>query len=126
MQKLQNTLVAAIVAVATITGFSAFKLSEDKTQSMVTLYFQGDTDDAAQVADASNWQESSTPPTCFGEDRACSISVHPNDASGSPGSRQLDPNQIVLNAVSTGTDYVPTKNNSESNSLEPISVQNRN
>jgi len=126
MKNLKNNIVAAIVAVATIAGFSAFKLAEDKTQSMVTLYFQGDTDDAAQVTEASNWQESSTPPTCFGEDKACSISVHQNDASGSPGSRQLDPNQIVLNAVSTGTDYVPTKNDSESNSLEPITVQNRN
>ena len=119
-------LCAAIVAAVTILGFSAFKLAEDKTQSMVTLYFQGDTNDAAQVADASNWQESSTSPTCFGEEKACSISVHPNDAFGSPGSRQLNPNQIVLNAVSTGTDYVPTKNNSASNSLEPITVQNRN
>lgn len=117
--------VLLVAAFATVIGFSAFKVVESNSQAMVTLYFHGDTDDAAQVEEASNWKESSTPPSCLGEEKACSITVHQDDVTGSSGNRQLDPNQIILNAVSTGTHFIPEKNIAESNSSQSITVHNK-
>lgn len=124
MKNLKNNIVAAIVAVATIAGFSAFKLAEDKTQSMVTLYFQGDTQDADQVKDASFWSDEGTPPTCSGNQQACSISVHPDDVIEVGGNNELDPSRITLDANELATDYFGPSKNSSSTSPHNVGVQN--
>lgn len=56
MKNLKNyamALVALVIAAASVT-FMSFTKSK---QSMVTLYFQGDTQEQNEIEDASNWVE---------------------------------------------------------------------
>lgn len=125
MKNLKNyamALVALVIAATSVTLMSFAK----SNQTMVTLYFQGDTQNQNEIEDASNWVEQGTPPSCNGEDKACSISVNAADATGSPGSRQLNPSRITLEAIpGAGSHYVPQKNTSASTSPNPIDVQNQ-
>lgn len=121
-----KTNLLAILALATIVGFSSFKLWETSTQSTITLYFEGDTDSATEVADASYWVENSSPPTCSGDQKACSMTVNVNDVIGSTGNRELNPARIALNAISTPSGFIPEKNEAESHDeSDDITVQNQ-
>ena len=125
MKNLKNyamALVALVIAATSVTLMSFAK----SNQTMVTLYFQGDTQDPNEIEDASNWVEQATPPSCSGEDKACSITVDPADAIELGGSRQLDPSRITLEATpGAGSHYVPQKNTNASSSPNPITVQNQ-
>ncbi len=125
MKNLKNyamALVALVIAATSVTLMSFAK----SNHTMVTLYFQGDTQNQNEIEDASNWVEQGTPPSCNGEDKACSITVDPADATGLDGSRQLDPSRITLEAIpGSGSHYVPQKNTGASTSPNSIDVQNQ-
>lgn len=125
MKNLKNYAMALVALVIAATSVAFMSFTKTK-QTMVTLYFQGDTQDENEIEDASNWVEQASAPSCSGDEKACSISVNPSDATGSPGSRQLDPSRITLEAApGAGSHYVPQKNTSASTSPNPIAVQNQ-
>lgn len=100
----------AMVAVATIITFSAFKATGVDIQQArytVAVYFDGNETNPSEVADASNWTTAPNGQTCDGPDnKACMQLVEDSDLTGT----SLDPAQITLGAQNTtGSNYIPTR-----------------
>src|SRR5690606_3116753 len=99
----------AIVAMATIVGFSAFKMAEDKTGkplAPVTIYFHGNPANASQVSNESLWTDEPNDENCNNANElACSMIVDETDLTASG---QLDPSKIQLGASSTSSGFTPT------------------
>lgn len=115
-----------LALVAMVIGFSAFKFTELKPQDSVTLYFQGDPTDPDEVKNPANWTEDDNNLTCTGSLLACSMEVHPDDATDDEeGERELNPSTITLDAFQTSAGYIPAKA-PESDSEHEIDISNRN
>jgi hypothetical protein len=113
-----------VVALATVIGFSAFKMAEDKTGkplAPVTIYFHGEADDPTQVADAANWSDTPNGQSCDGDNLACSMEV---DAEDLTPSGQLDPSKIQLSAVPSPSGYTPEKTGGSSQTQPQIFNRN--
>lgn len=114
----------AIVAAVAILGFSSFKLAEtNKIESPVTVYFHGLPSSSTDVQNESLWTEEPNNESCnTGDQNACAMIVDESDlASGTPGSRQLDPSKISIQAAATsGTSYVPDPDNSTGSPFSPL------
>ncbi|AIM39005.1 hypothetical protein KO02_21635 [Sphingobacterium sp. ML3W] len=96
----------AIVAVATIVTFSAYKVTGTNAAFVTTpIYFHGDATDPDQVADESNWTTTPNGKSCNGDNLACMMLVENTDLTGS----QLDPLKITLDAIegASALGYIP-------------------
>ena len=123
-----KSYVAAIVAVASVVGFSAFNIAEDGNNKLadVTVYFHGNPASATEVEDLSKWNDQPNGQSCnTGTINACAISVDDSNLTPSPDDpniRLLDPADIEITAVETTTDhFVPDDQNSPS----PFDAQSR-
>ncbi|MEN5054029.1 hypothetical protein [Sphingobacterium kitahiroshimense] len=115
----------AMVAVVTVLSFSAFKVSGVDAQQKrmtVAVYFQGNPNNATQVADESLWNTTPNGQTCnFTNQKACMQLVEHTDLTGS---NTLDPAKINLGSVSSGVGYIPTRIGGSSST--PFTPINRN
>ncbi|MEN5435280.1 hypothetical protein ABE545_16720 [Sphingobacterium faecium] len=101
----------AMVAVATIVTFSAFKATGvDIQQARYTLavYFHGNPENPAEVEDESKWTTTPNLETCDGANTiACMQLVEHSDLTASD---ELDPAKITLGSQNTtGLNYIPTR-----------------
>ena len=114
-----------MVAVATVITFSAFKVSGvDAQQKRMTvpIYFHGNVNNAAEVADESRWNTTPNGETCNNiPQKACMQLVEHTDLTGTG---TLDPAKINLGSVSSGVGYVPTRTGGSSST--PFNPINRN
>ncbi|SJN47910.1 hypothetical protein [Sphingobacterium sp. JB170] len=103
-----KSYVAAIVATASIAGFSAFNVADASNNlANETLYFHGDTTDPSSVEEPSNWTTSSNGQSCSSGDIACSMTVTDQDVTASG---ELDPTRLEIQAQKNNADeYAPTK-----------------
>lgn len=98
----------AMVAVATIITFSAFKVSGTNAFMTVPVYFNGTPTNATQVADESRWTIVPNGQTCNNVNNlACMMLVDHTDLTGG----QLDPAKINLIAVpgASATGFIPQR-----------------
>nr|WP_315402011.1 hypothetical protein [uncultured Sphingobacterium sp.] len=112
----------AMVAAATIITFSAFKVSGGDGQQKrmtVSVYFHGNPNNPAEVADESRWNTTPNGETCNNiPQKACMQLVENTDLTVS---NTLDPAKINLGSVSSGVGYVPTRiGGSSSTPFNPI------
>lgn len=102
--------VLAALALATVLGFSAFKMAEDtegKPLAPVTIYFHGNPANASQVSNESLWIDEPNEEDCNNvNELACSMIVDEDDLTSSG---ELDPSQIQLGASSSGSGFTPTR-----------------
>src|SRR5690606_10096117 len=102
-----------VVALATVIGFSAFKMAEDKTGkplAPVTIYFHGSPANSADVENESLWTEEPNNENCnTGNQNACAMVVDESAlAPGTPGTRELDPSKLSIQALSTSSSsFIP-------------------
>lgn|SRR5690606_15910041 len=88
----------AIVAMATIVGFSAFKIGSEAIQTTATFVYQAPSSDPYaenNVKNTSNWIRSTE--SCSldeAQDVACSIEVPLNRTMN--GGNQIDPSQVTI------------------------------
>ena len=110
--------ILAIVAVTAILSFLTMKVSgEDGEQKRMTvpIYFHGNVNNAAEVADENRWNTTPNGETCnAGNQKACMILVEHTDLTAS---NTLDPAKINLGAVFTGVGYIPTRIGGSSSTL---------
>ncbi|MGO3194740.1 MAG: hypothetical protein ACTIKE_12040 [Sphingobacterium sp.] len=122
-----KSYVAAIVATASIAGFSAFNVADASNNlATETAYFHGDPTSPSEVEDASLWTTEPNGQSCnTGNDKACSMSLESEDLIDSPteeGVKELDPDKIEIEAqATTSNNYVPTA----SSTSNPFTPQNR-
>lgn len=115
----------AMVAVATVITFSAFKVSgtaPNALRATLAIYFHGDETNPAEVADESLWNTTPNGETCDGaDDNACMQLVEHTDLTGS---NTLDPTKIALGAINPNANYIPTRTGgSSSTPFRPINRQ---
>lgn len=117
---------AAIVALAIVAGFSAFKSSKKestgKILAPVTLYFHGDPEIQAQVQNASLWNTTPHGNSCDEVDEAaCSMVVDNSDLNAAGTS--LNTTRIQLGTTNTGVAFTPRKAGGTSpNPITPINT----
>ncbi|GGH15720.1 hypothetical protein FAZ19_06375 [Sphingobacterium alkalisoli] len=132
MNKFIKTQFLAIAAVVTILGFSAFKMVDRGTKTLlapVTIYFHGDSTDPSEVQDESFWTDQPNGQPCnTGTNNACAMIVEDSDLipnPADPSERELNPTAFQLGAQETTSgNYVPTKTGGSSST--PLNSQNRN
>lgn len=102
--------ILAVAALATILGFSAFKMAENtagKPLASVPIYFHGNPANAAQVANEALWTDEPNEAECNNvNELACSMIVDETDLKASG---ELDPAKIQLGASSSGVGFTPTR-----------------
>ncbi|MBB2949332.1 hypothetical protein [Sphingobacterium sp. JUb56] len=112
----------AMVAVATVLTFSAFKVSGGDGQQKrmtVAVYFHGNPTIPSQVENEALWNTDPNDESCNAiNQKACMQLVEHTDLTGS---NTLDPAKITLGSVNTGAGYVPTRTGgSSSTPFNPI------
>lgn len=114
----------AIVAVATVLSFSAFKTTDidlPKPRMTVTVYFQGNPTIQAQVENEALWDTNPNGQTCNNTNqKACLQLVEHTDLTGSG---TLDPAKITLGTFNSGAGYIPTRTGGSSST--PFFAVNR-
>ena len=122
----KRKLYAAIVAAVTILGFSAFKITESKEGKIlapVTIYFHGSPANSADVENESLWTEEPNNENCdTGNQNACAMVVDESAlATGTPGTRELDPSKLSIQALSTSSSsFIPDPDQSSGQPFEPL------
>lgn len=97
----------AMVAVAAVVTFSAYKLTDSKAAFATTpIYFHGDATNPDEVADESKWTTTPNGQSCNDVNNlACMMLVENADLTGN----QLDPLKITLDAKpgASSLGYIP-------------------
>lgn len=105
-----KTNALALVAVATIVGFSAFKSTDAELQQArmtVAVYFQGNPTVVNQVQNEALWSTTPNGQTCNNTNqKACLQLVEHTDLTAT---NTLDPAKIDLGEVNSGAGYIPTR-----------------
>lgn len=99
----------AIVACMVILCFSVLKVNGGAKQKRMTVavYFHGNPNDPAQIANHTLWNTNPNGQTCSGiNHRACMLLVDHTDLTPTA---TLNPVKIKLGSVFTGVGYVPTQ-----------------
>lgn len=114
----------AMVAVATIVTFSAFKATGGASliPMTVAIYFHGNPMISTQVIDETLWDTEPNEQSCNNvEHKACMQHVEHTDLT-STGT--LDPAKILLGSFNSGLGYIPTRiGGSSSTNFTPINRQ---
>lgn len=109
-----------MVAVATITTFSAFKVSGVNTGKLFspTLYFHGDPTIASEVEDESLWTTTPNGENCNNtQEAACSLEVDASDLNGNT----LDAMKVQIKANKVGSGFIPSEEpSSNATQFNPI------
>lgn len=112
-----------ILGGAMIIGFSAFKGAEvytGKSLAPVTVYFKGNPLLSGEVSNESNWTTTTNGQSCSGDNKACSMQVETSDLNSAG---ELDPSQIELTEISTGSGFIPERSGGDSET--EINIHNR-
>lgn len=101
MKNLKNNIVAAIVAVATIAGFSAFKLADQKPTYQNEKWFElqpgGEESNPAHYSLA-NGDGSAAPECPIGSDEVCAILAQPSSNPNQPDLSTTVDNETLFRA----------------------------